>query len=164
MAISTSTMGSTNAKRRTLLAGMSSALLLAPAFSTKTASLPRVEVWKSPSCLCCNDWVIHLRQHGFSVVTHDVGNNAKRAQLNVPNSLGSCHTAVVDGYAIEGHVPASEILRLLRERPKAIGLAVPGMPLGSPGMDGEKYDFRTQPYQVLLLHEDQRTSVFQSYN
>jgi hypothetical protein len=164
MDTSTSTLVGVSGARRSLLIAMSSALLLPPAFATKSLALPRLEVWKSPSCLCCNDWVIHLQQNGFTVVTHDVGNNAKRAQLKVPNNLGSCHTAVIDGYAIEGHVPAREIHRLLRERPVAIGLTVPGMPLGSPGMDGEKYDFRTQPYQVLLLHHDLRTTLFQSYN
>jgi hypothetical protein len=122
-----------------------------------------VEVWKSPSCGCCQDWITHLEAHGFSVKVHDVGNAAARARLKVPEQLGSCHTALVGGYAIEGHVPATDIRRLLKERPKAIGLTVPGMPIGSPGMDGPEYGKRQDPYDVLLIGQDGRTRVFNSY-
>ncbi|MDZ7811590.1 MAG: DUF411 domain-containing protein [Ideonella sp.] len=123
----------------------------------------RVEVWKSPSCGCCQDWITHLEAHGFSVKVHDVGNAAARARLKVPEQLGSCHTAWVGGYAIEGHVPATDIRRLLKERPDAIGLTVPGMPIGSPGMDGPEYGQRRDPYDVLLIGQDGRTQVFSSY-
>jgi hypothetical protein len=126
------------------------------------ATVP-VEVWKSPSCGCCKDWVAHLEANGFSVRVHEVGNTDARARLRIPIALGSCHTASVGGYAIEGHVPAREIQRLLKERPKAIGLAVPGMPVGSPGMDGEVYGGRRDPYDVLLVLADGRTQVYQSY-
>ena len=98
-----------------------------------------VEVWKSPTCGCCQDWITHIEAHGF------------RAK------------AWVGGYAIEGHVPAADIRRLLKVRPDAIGLAVPGMPLGSPGMDGAAYDNRQDPYDVLLIARDGSTSVFNSY-
>ena len=94
---------------------------------------------------------------------NDVGNTAARARLRVPMKLGSCHTAGVGGYAIEGHVPAADIRRLLMERPDAIGLAVPGMPLGSPGMDGPAYDNRQDPYDVLFIARDGSTSVFNSH-
>ena len=103
---------------------------------------PAIEVWKDPNCGCCKDWVTYLEANGFQVRVHDSGSNAARARLGIPEKLGSCHTAQVGGYAIEGHVPASDIHRLLKERPKAVGLAVPGMPVGSPGMDGPIYGGR----------------------
>jgi len=123
-----------------------------------------VEVYKSPTCGCCSKWVDHLKDHGFTVNEHDVGNKEARARAGISPSLGSCHTALVGGYAIEGHVPARDIKRLLRERPKAVGLAVPDMPHGSPGMEGARID----PYDVLLVKQrgDQRpeASVYSSYN
>ena len=122
-----------------------------------------VEVWKSPTCGCCQDWITHLEANGFRVKVNDVGNTAARARLNMPTQFGSCHTAWVGRYAIEGHVPAADIRRLLKERPDAIGLAVPGMPLGSPGMDGPAYDNRQDPYDVLLIGRDGRPRIFNSY-
>ena len=124
---------------------------------------PLVEVWKDPDCGCCKDWVEHLVKSGFDVKVNETGNNAARSALGIPASLGSCHTAKVGGYAFEGHVPAKEMKRILRERPKALGLAVPGMPVGSPGMDGAIYKGRKDPYDVLLVLQDQSTSVYQSY-
>ncbi len=124
---------------------------------------PLVEVWKDPSCGCCKDWVTGLEQAGFSVRVFEIGNNAIRAQLGIPVELGSCHTARVAGYAIEGHVPVREIQRLLREKPKAIGLAVPGMVVGSPGMDGPLYKGRKDAYSVLLIQPNGETSVYQKY-
>lgn len=132
----------------------------APAARAPGASPVAVEVWKSPSCGCCTQWVEHLRAEGFAVTVHDSGNTAMRARLGMPERLGSCHTARVGGYAIEGHVPAREIRRLLAERPKAVGLTVPGMPSGSPGM--EQGDHR-DPYDVLLVSADGKTRVFQPY-
>jgi len=119
-----------------------------------------IEVWKDPGCGCCTKWVDHLQAAGFKVRTHEVNDmNAARARNGVPQALGSCHTARVGGYALEGHVPAADIKRLLRERPKASGLAVPGMPLGSPGMEAD----RTQTYDVLLFTADGRTRVHRHY-
>jgi hypothetical protein len=119
-----------------------------------------VEVYKSPSCGCCKNWIKHLQQNGFAVKAHDVGDPSEyRAKFGVPEQLGSCHTATVEGYAIEGHVPAREIKRLLAERPTAKGLAVPGMPGGSPGMEGPRDD----PYAVLLFHADSKYAVYQKY-
>ncbi len=152
-------------KRRhfiTALAGAAGGLGLPGALQAQTRGVP-LEVWKSPSCGCCKDWIAHLEANGFKAKVHDVGNTAARARLKVPMALGSCHTALVGGYAIEGHVPAADIHRLLKERPQAIGLAVPGMPLGSPGMDGPAYDNKQDPYDVLLITADGGTRVFNSY-
>jgi hypothetical protein len=123
----------------------------------------RVEVWKDPNCGCCGEWVRHMEAHGFQVRVYDEGNTAARGRLGIPARLGSCHTAVVGGYVVEGHVPAADIHRLLRERPAAIGLAVPGMPVGSPGMDGAVYGGRKDAYDVLLVTRDGSTRVFRSY-
>lgn len=127
------------------------------------ATPTRVEVWKSPTCGCCHDWIAHLQSNGFSVTTHDDGNTDARMRLGMPVRYGSCHTAVVDGYSIEGHVPAREIQRLLKERPRAVGLAVPAMPVGSPGMDGPAYRGRKDPYDVLLVTRDGTSTVYQAY-
>ena len=127
---------------------------------------PQVEVWKSPTCGCCHDWISHMEANGFQLHVRDVSEVAKAAQrrsLGMPQALGSCHTAVVGGYVLEGHVPAREIRRLLKERPKALGLAVPGMPIGSPGMDGPAYGGRKDPYAVLLVQRDGSTSTYQAY-
>jgi hypothetical protein len=123
-----------------------------------------VEVWKDPNCGCCGDWVQHLRDKGFAVKVNDTGNNAMRAKLGIPAKLGSCHTALVGGYAIEGHVPAQDIRRLLKEKPQAIGLAVPGMVVGSPGMDGAVYNGRRDPYDVLLVLKSGDSRVYASYS
>ena len=115
------------------------------------AAEPTIEVWKSPTCGCCKDWITHLEGNGFSVTSYDEGNAEVRDRLGMPIRFGSCHTAVVEGYVIEGHVPAREIYRLLDERPEAIGLSVPAMPRGSPGMDGPVYGGIKDPYDVLLI-------------
>lgn len=125
-----------------------------------------VEVWKTATCGCCHDWVAHLEANGFQVKTHDISDMAKdaqRRQLGMADKFGSCHTALIGGYVLEGHVPAREIRRLLRERPKALGLTVPGMTVGSPGMDGPAYGGRKDPYAVLLVQRDGGSSVYQSY-
>lgn len=146
--------------RRQLLIG---AALAAAWPALRAASKPQVQVWKSPTCGCCKDWVTHMEANGFQVTVHETGNTAARAKAGIPLSLGSCHTALVEGYALEGHVPAREVHRLLKERPAAIGLAVPGMPVGSPGMDGPAYGDRKDPYQVLLVQRDGAARVFASY-
>jgi hypothetical protein len=146
--------------RRQLLAG---SLLLPMVGMAAQPPMPLVEVWKDPSCGCCKDWVAILEQAGFPVRVFETGNNAMRAQLGIPAKLGSCHTARVAGYAIEGHVPVREIQRLLREKPQAIGLTVPGMVVGSPGMDGPAYQGRKAPYAVLLVLPNKETAVYQQY-
>jgi len=147
------------------LIGLGGAAFVAPAFAqTGAAGKTPLEVWKDPNCGCCGDWVTHLEANGFAVRVYDTGNSAARSRLGVPAKLGSCHTALVAGYAIEGHVPAREIRRLLKERPQAVGLTVPGMPVGSPGMDGAVYGKRRDPFDVLLIAQDGSTQVYQSYN
>ena len=138
------------------------ALAVTPVALAATPGVP-LEVWKDPSCGCCKDWVTHMEANGFLVKVHDSGNNAVRALLRIDKKYGSCHTAVVGGYALEGHVPAREVKQLLKERPAAIGLAAPGMPVGSPGMDGEVYGGRRDAYSVMLLARDGSASVFQKY-
>lgn len=127
------------------------------------ARVAPVEVWKDPECGCCKDWVAHLEANGFKVKVNDSGNNAARARLGIDKKYGSCHTAVVGGYALEGHVPAREVKRLLAEKPAAVGLAVPGMPVGSPGMDGAAYGGRKDSFDVLLLAKDGSSKVYQRY-
>ncbi len=127
---------------------------------------PVVEVWKTPSCGCCKDWIKHLQAQGFEVQAHDVSNAAKnemRQRLGLAEQFGSCHTGLVDGYVLEGHVPAREIRRLLKDKPRALGLAVPGMPVGSPGMDGPAYGGLKDPYDVLLVQRGGTARVFQTY-
>lgn len=156
-----------DALRRTLTRGLAllPALALVGAGPAATAStvLPLVEVWKDPQCGCCQDWIAHLQAHGFTVRVHEVGNAAMRQRLGLPARYASCHTARVGGYVVEGHVPALDLLRLLRERPTALGLAVPGMPVGSPGMDGPAYGGRRDPYDVLLVQRDGSSRVWARY-
>ncbi|MDJ0759277.1 MAG: DUF411 domain-containing protein [Woeseiaceae bacterium] len=127
------------------------------------ADKPLVKVWKSPTCGCCKDWIDHLEENGFTVSSFDEGNSDARKRLGMPVRFGSCHTGEVEGYAIEGHVPAREIHRLLEEKPQAVGLSVPAMPRGSPGMDGPMYGNVADPYDVLLIDADGKASVYQSY-
>ena len=123
------------------------------------AALPEVVVYKSPTCGCCTEWVAHLRRHGFPVRSEDVAElQPVKARHGVPEELQSCHTALVGGYVVEGHVPADLVERLLRERPKVVGLAVPGMPVGSPGM--EVPGARAERYRVLTFDRDGKTEVF----
>jgi len=124
-----------------------------------SAALPEMTVHKHASCGCCNVWIEHMREAGFVVRTQDVPDMGPvKDAAGVPTSMGSCHTAHVGGYFVEGHVPAEDVLRLLRERPEAKGLAVPGMPLGSPGM--EHPDGIVQPYAVHLVLSDGSTREF----
>ena len=132
--------------------------------ASQAAATATVDVYKSPTCKCCDKWVDHMRDHGFTVKTHDVGNKEIRKKSGISSSLGSCHTALVNGYAIEGHVPAPDIIRLLKEKPKAVGLSVPDMPHGTPGMEGARSD----PYNVLLIKErdeDRKdTTIYNHYD
>lgn len=153
-------------QRRSLL--LSAPALLAsalPAWATTPAAkaLPVLQVWKDPNCGCCKDWVSYLQRDGFQVQVFDTGNTAMRKRLGLPDPFSSCHTALIGGYVVEGHVNAREIRRLLGEKPKAIGIAVPGMPVGSPGMDGPEYGGRKDPYDVVLVLPDGGARVYQSY-
>ena len=127
----------------------------------QAANLLQVSVYKTSTCGCCKIWIEHLKKNGFAVTATDVPNVAEyRHKYGVPVGMQSCHTAVVNGYTIEGHVPAAEIQRLLKSGSKAKGLAVPGMPIGSPGME---VGSRVDPYEVLLFDSQGKTSVYQKY-
>ena len=143
------------------LALMGAALLTQPLQALAAGSTDQVNVWKTPSCGCCHEWVAHLRKSGFEVVTHDVEDTAPiRQKFGLHAKFGSCHTARLGRYVVEGHVPAQELRRLLRERPRALGLAVPGMPTGSPGMEmGDTRD----AYDVLLVLANGNSRIYQSY-
>lgn len=122
-------------------------------------ALPLMVVNKNASCSCCKAWVDQMRQAGFPVEVHDLDNlDPIKTRVGVPVGKGSCHTAEVGGYFVEGHVPAKDIKRLLAQKPDAKGLVVPGMPLGSPGM--EMPDGTMQPYAVGLVHRDGTTTTF----
>lgn len=124
------------------------------------AAAPVVDVYKTATCGCCKEWVRHLQENGFTVRTHEVNNPSDyRAKFGIPDRFGSCHTGVVNGYALEGHVPAADIQRLLKQKPKAAGLAVPAMPMGAPGMEGPRQD----PYDVYLVRQDGNAAVYQHY-
>lgn len=128
--------------------------------ATAEAASDTLVVYKSPTCGCCAKWVDHMRAAGFTVVAHDVADvDPIKRQRGVPSSLSSCHTAVVGKYVIEGHVPAEDVRRLLRDRPAVAGLAVPGMPMGSPGMEGATRD----RYDVLSFDSAGRSVTFASH-
>lgn len=136
-----------------------SALPTMPALAAPAG--PEVQVFKSPTCGCCGAWVEHMRSAGFTVKVTEVDDTtAARQRLGLPDRFGSCHTATVAGYVLEGHVPAAEVKRLLAQRPKALGLAVPGMPPSAPGMD---VPGRKDPYDVLLISADGQSRVFAAY-
>lgn len=141
-------------KRRTALL----ALAVAAAFVSSAANAAQLTVHKSPYCGCCAKWIEHVQKQGFTVKvveTEDMASVKKR--LGVPDKMASCHTTQAGGYFIEGHVPAADIKRLLAQKPRAAGIAVPGMPAGSPGMDmgGQR-----QPYATILVQRDGKTKLF----
>jgi len=120
-----------------------------------------MEVYKTPTCGCCSLWVDHVRAAGFKVTSKDVTQaelTALKAKHGVPAEMHSCHTGLTDGYVIEGHIPAREVIRFLQQRPAAAGLAVPGMPLGSPGMEAPGVTAR--PYSVMSFDKQGRTTLF----
>ena len=143
------------------LAGLTAAWLGSPLSAWAAGNDSLITVWKNPDCGCCKEWVTHLKKSGFEVVTNDIKDTAPiRQKLGLPAKFGSCHTAQLGAYVLEGHVPAQEIRRLMREKPQAVGLAVPGMPVGSPGMEvGNRQD----AYNVLLVLADGSSRVYQSY-
>ncbi len=147
-------------RRHFLLSGLGSVLLARAA----SAAHPRILVFKSPTCGCCSAWNKHMVEAGFSLEARDVDQDqlwATKATAGITPELASCHTAFVEGYFIEGHVPASDVKRLLRERPQALGLTVPGMPIGSPGMEmGDQKD----AYATLLIRRTGDVQVFQRHN
>jgi hypothetical protein len=127
----------------------------------KSATGPEVVVYKSPTCGCCTKWVSYLRNNGFNVTQIDT-RNLKTVKKNqgIPERLGSCHTAIVEGYFVEGHVPVKAIRRMLDEKPSIKGIAVPGMPIGTPGME---QGVRKEPYDVLAIHPNGTTTIYERY-
>lgn len=145
---------------KTRLAFLFLSLVLPPAAPAFAGDKPLVTVYKSPTCGCCSKWMTHLEENGFAVKGVDTDMGPIKKKYSVPAKLSSCHTGVVDGYVVEGHVPAKEIKKLLKERPKVTGLAVPGMPIGSPGMEG----LFTQDYEVLTFDAQGKTTVYGKYD
>lgn len=144
-----------------LLFGFSTPIALAETASN--AATHQMTVYRSENCSCCGKWIDHVQAAGFEIDDHFIDDmDAKKAELGVPEAASSCHTAVVDGYLVEGHVPVADLQRLLAERSAVVGIAVPGMPMGSPGMesdDGEPSD----PFSVVTFTEDGTVNVFQEY-
>jgi hypothetical protein len=146
-------------KRRLLLTATGSACIVA-ALPVRAAT--SIHVYKDPNCGCCSGWVDHLKSAGFLVQVTAVGDTSEaRKRLGMPDRFGGCHTASVEGYVVEGHVPAVDIRRLLAQRPSAIGLAVPGMPVGAPGMEAGSHK---EPFDVLLVSKAGTASVFASHS
>jgi len=150
----------THTTRRTFLLAASAFAIVAPAVAQDAVS---IHVVKDPGCPCCNAWIGHLRDNGFAVSFEERSVDelaAFKRQQGIPDALVSCHTATIGGYTIEGHVPATDIRRLLAEAPDAIGLTVPGMPYGSPGMGPET---EREAYEVILIGRDGAASTFSRY-
>ena len=137
------------------------AALLALLTMAQSAAAATLLVTKTAYCGCCKHWIEHMKKAGFDVQVKEVEDVAPtRARLGVPDAMRSCHTSEIGGYAIEGHVPAADVKRLLATRPKAVGIAVPGMVVGSPGME---HGDHKEPYQVILFDKAGKTKVFASY-
>ena len=147
--------------RRQLLATLS--VVVAAGLRGFAERGPAVQVYKDPTCGCCALWVEHLRKAGFTATVTDVEDmTAVKTKHGVPQRARSCHTAVVGDYVVEGHVPAADVQRLLKERPPVVGIGVPGMPIGSPGM--EVAGMKPQPFDVLAFDKAGQTTVFASHN
>jgi hypothetical protein len=146
-------------ERRAVLGLLTSAVVGAFATGVRAEPTPAMNVFKDPNCRCCGAWVEYLRANGFSVTVAEASDLREvKARVGVPKELSTCHTGLISGYVVEGHVPVHAIRRLLAERPAAIGLAVPGMPIGSPGMEGGS----PVDYDVVLFARD-RQEIFGRY-
>jgi hypothetical protein len=143
-------------KRRELLGQFAAVLAIGPVFAADKQA-PLIKVYKSPTCGCCSKWIDHVREAGFEVTAANVADvSVYKQEYGVPPSLSACHTGIVEGYVIEGHIPADDIIRLLRERPEVAGLAVPGMPMGSPGMETPS----PVRYETLAFRKDGSIEVY----
>ena len=132
--------------------------MLGATFGLYAAEQTELVVYKSPTCGCCKGWVKHMRENNYKVEVHNQQSvQPVKDAMGVPAKLRSCHTAVVEGYVIEGHVPADAVARLLRERPPIRGLAVPGMVMGTPGMEGPRND----PYDIIAFEDDGSVSIYE---
>ncbi len=144
---------------KTMTAVLFVVLLSTIAFAVQRPAAPIVEVFKSPTCGCCSKWVEHMRSNGFEVRATNVSDLSTVKKTNrVPENLISCHTATVGGYVLEGHVPAADVRRILKERPAIAGVAVADMPAGSPGMEVE--GVKAQPFNVVSFDKQGKTQVF----
>jgi len=146
-------------RRFAVVAGLLGALALVAALSAQSSPLPTISVVRDTGCGCCLNWVAHLQKAGFKTTVTESPNRA--ATSKVPAALRSCHTGTVDGYLIEGHVPVADIQKLLQTRPKVVGIAAPGMPAGSPGM--EMPGGAVTPYDVVAFDAAGKTSIFASH-
>jgi hypothetical protein len=154
-----------NPLRRTFSLGVAIGLLPVKFAIASTPTKPVIEIWKSPTCGCCRDWMTHMTNNGYAIgKVHDEGNDIARKKLGIGIQYGSCHTALIGGYAFEGHVPAKDVARVLKEKPNIAGLAVPGMPIGSPGMDGPEYKGKKDSYDVLAIQKNGQAVVYRHYN
>lgn len=145
-------------RREWLLAAAGVLVAGVPASTLLAAPKPRLTVWKSPSCGCCKEWIKHMESAGFEVIAKDQDDVSPiKRQYGVSSKLMSCHTGVVNGYVIEGHVPADLVQKMLKERPRIVGIAVPGMPAGSPGME---VGGRKDPYDVVSWDSKGNTKVY----
>jgi hypothetical protein len=148
---------------RRLLLGGGLFMGMAGAACAQTARDRRLTVFKTPTCACCDAWITHMREAGFSTTITVLSSlRSLRTSRGMPDALASCHTGVIDGYLVEGHVPARDVIRLLAERPEAVGITVPAMPLGSPGM--ETPQGHKEPYDTLLVLRSGATRVFARHN
>jgi hypothetical protein len=141
--------------------GLIAALCALTFFALPVAASEEVVMYKDPDCSCCGKWADHLRQNGFKVrevATKQM--DVVKSEAGVPRALGSCHTALVGGYVVEGHVPAADVRRMLADKPKLVGISAPGMPLGSPGMEGP---YPAQRYDVIGFDAQGKTQVFSSH-
>jgi len=146
--------------KRLLLPALFAASMAFMTAAPSSAQATEITVYKSPTCGCCSAWIDHMKANGYTVVSKNVEDMETIKQvLGVPNPFQSCHTAMVDGYIVEGHVPAADVSRMLAEKPKVTGIAVPGMPAGSPGMEVGSVD----NYDVLLFKPDGSATVYASY-
>jgi hypothetical protein len=144
--------------RRTLLAALSLAALLVATASAQAPALTKMTVYKSPTCGCCAKWVEHMKKAGFDLAVTDTDNvSLIKAEHKVPSNLAACHTAIVNGYVVEGHVPDDVIRKMLAEKPKISGIAVAGMPMGAPGMETEGVP---QSYDVMAFHATGASHVY----
>ncbi|MDP1700668.1 MAG: DUF411 domain-containing protein [Aestuariivirga sp.] len=149
-------------RRTTLLSLIASASVLIVPHAGRAAALPAMAVYRNPGCGCCEGWVKHMVAAGFTVTVEDDQDLAARRQsLNIPAGLASCHIALADGYAFEGHIPVADVMKFLKERPAgAIGLIVPGMPMESPGMEAGG---SPEAYDVLLISANAAPAVYASH-
>jgi len=147
-------------ERRQFLLRLTALMLAGPLVARAADAGPLVQVYKSPTCGCCGKWVDHLRAAGFTVQATNVADvNQYKLEYGVPMQLASCHTAIVEGYIVEGHVPADDVIKMLREKPAIKGIAVPGMPLGSPGMESPN----PERYETIAFDADGNTTVFATH-